>query len=72
MSPKRDDKTGKFDREYPQKEFLDAITEIETATTSRVAEYVGCSYDLAYRRLNELLDDGKVEKKEIGGSFIWK
>lgn len=72
MSPNRDDKTGKFDEEYPRESFLEAVEEIGTATTSRVADHVGCSYDLAYRRLNELLERGEVEREEVGGSFVWK
>lgn len=72
MPPKRDDETGKFDEEYPRESFVETIEELEPATTSRVAEYVECSYDLAYRRLNELFENGEVEREEIGGSFVWK
>lgn len=52
--------------------FLEALEEIEVPTTSKIAEQVGCSYDLAYRRLHELEDRGDVTKQDVGGSFIWK
>lgn len=67
----RDDETGRFTEEYPQKRFEEAITAVEPATTSKVAEYVGCSYDLAYRRLTDLETDGEVTKTEVGNSFVW-
>lgn len=72
MPPARDDETGKYNQEYPIESFFEALEEIEVATTSRVAERVGCSYDLAYRRLNELEKKGSIAKQDAGGSFIWK
>jgi hypothetical protein len=67
----RDDDSGKFTERYPREAFLNAVSSLDTATTSRVAEKVGCSYDLAYRRLNSLCDEGLIQKKEIGSSFVW-
>ena len=71
MPPDRDEETGRFSKEYPEEVFLRAVSELEMATTSKVAERVGCSYDLAYRRLLELEESGDVGKKEAGSSFIW-
>lgn len=67
----RDEETGQFEEEYPDEMFLEAIDELDVATTSEVAEYVGCSYDLAYRRLHTLANEGAVTKIEAGNSFIW-
>lgn len=72
MSPNRDDKTGQFSREYPTAAFLDAVETVDPTTTAKVADAVGCSYDLAYRRLNELADKGQLQRIDVGGSFIWR
>jgi len=73
VSPRRrDEQTGKFTEQYSRAEFLAAIIETETATTAAIAEYVGCSYDLAYRRLQTLEEKGEVTQIDIGGSFLWK
>jgi hypothetical protein len=67
----RDEDSGKFTEQYPEEAFLGAVERLETATTSEIAEEVGCSYDLAYRRLNTLIDEGEIQRKEIGPSFVW-
>lgn len=72
MGPNRDEDSGQFTEQYVTADFLEAIADLETATTSQVAEEVGCSYDLAYRRLRKFADEGDVEYLEVGSSFIWK
>lgn len=67
----RDEDSGKFTEQYPEEAFLEAVERLDTATTTEIAEEVGCSYDLAYRRLNTLADEGKIQRKEIGPSFVW-
>jgi CTP-dependent riboflavin kinase len=66
----RDDE-GQFTEEYADKEFLSAISGLSVASTQNIANEVDCSYDLAYRRLKSLEEEGKVEPEEVGGSFIW-
>lgn len=72
MPEDRDEDSGQFREQYPTESFLTAVAEIEMATTAEVAEHVGCSYDLAYRRLNALADEGRVERSDVGGSFVWQ
>jgi len=67
----RDDDSGQFSEQYPTSAFLTAVEELDVATTSKIAERIDCSYDLAYRRLNALADDGEINKTDVGGSFIW-
>lgn len=67
----RDEDSGKYTEQYPEEAFLEAVEQLETATTTGIAEEVGCSYDLAYRRLNTLFDEGEVQREEIGPSFVW-
>lgn len=71
MAPERNDETGQYTEEYSHESFLEAVSELDPATTSRVAEMVGCSYDLAYRRLRDLHQNGAVTRTEVGGSFVW-
>ena len=71
MPTDRDDDSGRFREQYPKELFVEAVGDLDTATTSNVAERVGCSYDLAYRRLNALSEQGDVKKTDVGGSFVW-
>lgn len=65
------DEEGKYTEFYPDESFLRAVDTVSVASTQNVADEVGCSYDLAYRRLKQLEDDGEVEHEEVGRSFIW-
>lgn len=71
MTADRDDESGKFTEQYPRKAFLQAVDELDTPTTTNVAIEVGCSYDLAYRRLKALEEEGEVNHTEVGSTFIW-
>lgn len=62
---------GKFNEQYSDEEFLSAIGRLSLASTQNVADEVGCSYDLAYRRLHSLEDEGEVDHEEVGQAFIW-
>jgi len=66
----RDD-DGKFSEQYSRADFLEAINALAVASTQKVADEVGCSYDLAYRRLNQLEDEKEVTHEKVGGSFVW-
>lgn len=70
--PKRDEETGQYAIEYSTADFLSALEGIENATTSSIADEVGCSYDLAYRRLKQLQKSGEVTAEKIGNTLVWK
>jgi len=72
MGPDRDDYSGRFTREYPVKQFREAIRQSDGLSTRQVAERVGCSTDLAYRRLKELEESGEISANLVGGSYQWK
>lgn len=65
------DEEGKYTEKYPDEEFLSAIDTVDVASTQNISEEVGCSYDLAYRRLKQLEADGKVESQEVRSAFVW-
>lgn len=65
------DEEGKYSQSYSDSDFLTAIEDLPVASTQLVSEKVGCSYDLAYRRMNELHESGEVQREEVGGSFVY-
>jgi predicted ArsR family transcriptional regulator len=71
MSPERDDFSGRYTEEYPDSEFLRVVSTLGSCSTSDVAEQLGCSSDLAYRRLRQLDDDGRVNSEKIAGTLRW-
>ncbi len=58
-------------RKYEDSEFRDAVSELEPASTSEVADAVGCPRRTADYRLKQLRDEGAVESKMAGNSLIW-
>lgn len=65
------DSTGKYTEEYPDSAFIDAVGDLPVPSTQNVADAVGCSYDLAYRRLSALFEEGQIEREEVGNSFVY-
>jgi hypothetical protein len=65
------DESGRFAERFDSEAFLRAVAALDVAGTADVAERVGCSYDLAYRRLGDLEAEGRVEKRTVGGAFVW-
>lgn len=65
------DEGGRWSPQYEKEAFLNAINHLPVASTQRIANEVGCSYDLAYRRLKELEEEGLVENEKVGGAFVW-
>ena len=70
MASNRDDE-GKFSQQYSDEDFISAVESLTVASTQKIADEVGCSYDLAYRRLQSLKQDGEIEREKVGGSFVW-
>jgi len=71
MNRDRDEYSGRYTREYPVFEFNEAVQKSDGLSTAEVADIVGCSSDLAYRRLKELEEDGEVVANLVGGSYQW-
>ena len=72
MGRERDEDTGKFTTQYQREDFLDALEQEDFLSTSDVAEIVGCTQNLAYRRLKKLENEGEVKSKEIGRFLAWQ
>lgn len=68
----RDDESGKYTETYPPEAFVDAVRDADgLAGTQDVADAVGCSYELAYKRLRDLADDGTVATRKVANARIW-
>lgn len=72
MGRERDKDTGKFTTQYQREDFLDALEQEDFLSTSDVAEIVGCTQNLAYRRLKKLENEEEVKSKEIGRFLAWQ
>lgn len=68
---KQDEETGKITQQYSDEKFIEVVKDSSPASTSEVAEGVGCSSDNAYRRLKSLEEAGKIQSKMAGNSLIW-
>lgn len=72
-NPNRDDDSGRYRATFPLEAFVDAIdAEGGMAGTKDVTDRVGCSYELAYKRLNQLEDDGQVTSRKVGNARLWQ
>ncbi|WP_181690845.1 transcriptional regulator [Natronomonas sp. LN261] len=69
--PKDRDDEGKYSQSYSDSDFVNAVKNLDVASTQLVSEKVGCSYDLAYRRLGDLYEEGILKRVEVGGSFVY-
>lgn len=68
----RDEETQRFTPTYSDDDFLTAVRELEVAGTGEVADVVGCTTENARVRLNDLVNRGELEKREIGGRNIYR
>lgn len=71
MGRERDGFSGRYTPEFTDEDFLAAVEAIESGSTADIAEEVGCSPDLAYRRLRDLAEEGRVGSEKIAGNFRW-
>ena len=63
--------SGWFDQQYPTEEFLDAIADADSSGTQDVADYVGCSYETAYKKLRRLEGEGTIESQKVANARAW-
>lgn len=70
--PDRDEDTGRYVEEYPPELFLDALDELSGAGgTQEVADEVGCKYDIAYKKLRQLEEKGRIAVRKVGNANLW-
>jgi len=68
----RNDDTGRFDAEYSEEDFIDALRAAGGGlTTQEVREAVGCAYRTAHARLTALENAGRVASRDVGRAKLW-
>jgi hypothetical protein len=65
------DESGRYNEKYPDELFIDSVRALDVASTQNIADEVGCSYDLAYRRMKQLEDESRVKHQKVGSAFVW-
>ena len=68
-----DSETSNGDVTVTDEDVLEVFNAIEppAATTSNIANILGCSTDIARRRLEALSDRGLVKRKKGGSVIMW-
>ena len=70
-NPERDPESGKLTERYSDEDFLEAVAELEPASTREIAEAVGCSRRNADVRLRKLEEANQIRMKKVGNSLTW-
>jgi len=68
----RDEKSGRYTEEYPEREFIQALEELGSAGTTDISNYVGCDRRTAYLKLQSLENKGEVSSQKVGNSLLWE
>jgi uncharacterized membrane protein len=72
VTPERDQASGKYAPTYTDAEFVEALRALGgEATSSEVADELGCVRDSAYRRLSRLAGEETVSKRRAGRTILW-
>jgi predicted transcriptional regulator len=73
VNPERNEKSGQYEASYTDADFVETLDELGgEATSSEVADQIGCVRDSAYRRLNQLAENGVVTKRRAGRTILWQ
>lgn len=73
MPPQRDQHSGQYTASYSDDEFIETLAELGgEATASEVADQIGCVRDSAYRRLDQLTENGDILKRQAGRIMVWR
>lgn len=68
----RDEESGKYTTEFEDEEFIAAIEDLSgSASTTEIADSIGCDRRTAYLRLKELEDEEHISSRKVGNSLLW-
>lgn len=72
MNDERNDESGQFTQKYTDEMFLAAVDEqAPLAGTADIAAEVGCTHDTALKRLEELAEQGYINRCRVAGAILW-
>lgn len=70
--PVQDESSGRFTESYSDEAFIDALDELGgAASTSDVADELGCPHRTALDRLGKLDDADAISSRMVGRSKLW-
>lgn len=73
MPRDRDQDNGQYVPDYDATDFLNALRDLGgRAGTLDVAEAVGCHRDSARRWLNDLAEEGRIRRLDVGNAALWE
>lgn len=67
----RDSQSGRFERSYSDRVFIEAVRKHSPASTREIADEIGIHRRSAQHRLDALADDKRIDKKKVGNSLVW-
>lgn len=72
MTDDRDrDDEGNFTKKVTDDEIVEFVSGTAMCTTGNVADEFGYTQQGAYRRLKQLVEDGRLDKQMAGASNVW-
>jgi len=64
---------GQIRIQYPDSQFIEAVSMLHRATASEIAARVGCNARVATIRLKRLVAEGVINSSRVSGRWIfWK
>lgn len=72
MSERPRDDSSRFQQEYTDDDFLEAVSKLDLPTATDVASELGCAKRTASGRLGKLEDRGEVTSTEVGQAKVWR
>lgn len=67
----RDSESGRFERSYSDRVFIEAVKKHAPASTQEIADVIGIHRRSAQHRLDALADSNDIDKKKVGNSLVW-
>ena len=68
----RDTNSKRFQQEYRDEDFLEAVEQLDMPTATDIADELGCSKTTAANRLTELEKQEAVTAVEVGQAKVWQ
>lgn len=71
MPRERDEESGQYTAAVDDDQLVEFLRDHKGAATRELADAFEYTRPAAYRRLTDLEDAGRVERREVGNSLLW-
>ena len=58
-------------KQFSDEAFIEAVSTLHYSNTGDVAKYIGCSRDLAWKRLESLAIGGMIKRTKLGNGWMY-